>query len=125
MILKRMQHNGTFIFSFSIINSNNFNMGREVMRIPINSTFTKEISKQFKRIFDKDTTLNELQNLQEIDLINPVDSYLENQVAQIRKANEPKKNVSGSRAVRQEYTQGKSVTGKTVQIETEKKGVGI
>jgi len=95
------------------------------MRIPINSTFTKEISKQFKRIFDKDTTLNELQNLQEIDLINPVDSYLENQVAQIRKANKPKKNVSGSRAVRQEYTQGKSVTGKTVQIETEKKGVGI
>ena len=95
------------------------------MRIPNNSTFTKEISKQFKRIFDKDTTLNELQNLQEIDLINPVDSYLENQVAQIRKANEPKKNVSGSRAVRQEYTQGKSVTGKTVQIETEKKGVGI
>jgi hypothetical protein len=95
------------------------------MRIPINSTFTKEISKQFKRIFDKDTTLNELQNLQEIDLINPVDSYLENQVAQIRKANEPQKNVSGSRAVRQEYTQRKSVTGKTVQIETEKKGVGI
>jgi len=119
------EHNGTFIFSFSIIYSNNFNMGREIMRIPINSTFTKEISKQFKRIFDKDTTLNELQNLQEIDLINPVDSYLENQVAQIRKANEPKKNVSGSRAVRQEYTQGKSVTGKTVQIETEKKGVGI
>jgi hypothetical protein len=31
MILKRMQHNGTFIFSFSIINSNNFNMGREIM----------------------------------------------------------------------------------------------
>jgi hypothetical protein len=71
-------------------------------------------------------TLGGLQDLQEeIDLINPVDSYLENQVAQIRKANEPKKNVSGSRAVRQEYTQGKSVTGKTVQIETEKKGVGI
>ena len=96
------------------------------MRIPTNSTFTKEISKQFKRIFHKDMTLGGLQDLQdEINLINPVDSYLENQVAQIRKANEPKKNVSGSRAVRQEYTQGKSVTGKTVQIETEKKGVGI
>ena len=26
-------NNGTFIFSFSIINSNNFNMGREVMKI--------------------------------------------------------------------------------------------
>lgn len=96
------------------------------MRIPTNSNFSKEIAKKFKQIFHRDMTLGGLQNLQdEIDLINPVDSYLENQVAQIRKANEPKKNVSGSRAVRQEYTQGKSVTGKTVQIETEKEGVGI
>jgi hypothetical protein len=30
-IKKRREHNGTFIFSFSIINNNNFNMGREVM----------------------------------------------------------------------------------------------
>ena len=96
------------------------------MRIPTNSNFSKEIAKKFKQIFHRDMTLSGLQDLQEqLDLINPVDSYLENQVAQIRKANEPKKNVSGSRAVRQEYTQGKSVTGKTVQIETEKKGVGI
>ena len=96
------------------------------MRIPTNSNFSKEIAKKFKQIFHRDMTLGGLQDLQEqLDLINPVDSYLENQVTQIRKANEPKKNVSGSRAVRQEYTQGKSVTGKTVQIETEKKGVGI
>jgi hypothetical protein len=96
------------------------------MRIPNNSNFSKEIAKKFKQIFHRDMTLGGLQDLQEqLDLINPVDSYLENQVTQIRKANEPKKNVSGSRAVRQEYTQGKSVTGKTVQIETEKKGVGI
>ena len=96
------------------------------MRIPTNSNFSREIAKKFKQIFHRDMTLGGLQDLQdEINLINPVDSYLENQVAQIRKANEPKKNVSGSRAVRQEYTQGKSVIGKTVQIETEKKGVGI
>ena len=96
------------------------------MRIPTNSNFSREIAKKFKQIFNRDMTLGGLQDLQdEIDLINPVDSYLENQVAQIRKANEPQKNVSGSRAVRQEYTQRKSVTGKTVQIETEKKGVGI
>ena len=96
------------------------------MRIPANSNFSTEIAKKFKQIFHRDMTLGGLQDLQEqLDLINPVDSYLENQVTQIRKANEPKKNVSGSRAVRQEYTQGKSVTGKTVQIETEKKGVGI
>ena len=27
-----IEYNGTFIFSFSIINSNNFNMGKEVMK---------------------------------------------------------------------------------------------
>ena len=98
------------------------------MRIPTNSTFTKEISKQFKRIFHKDMSLGsleEIKNLQENDLINPVDSYLENQVTQIRKANGNKENVSDARAVRQEYTQGKGAIGKIVQIETEEKGVGF
>jgi hypothetical protein len=67
------------------------------MRIPTNSTFSKEIAKQFKRIFHKDMTLSsleEIKNLQE-DLINPVDTHLINQVSQLRKADEPKKNVSG------------------------------
>jgi translation elongation factor EF-Ts len=98
------------------------------MRIPTNSTFTKEISKQFKRIFHKDMSLGsleEIKNLQENDLINPVDSYLENQVTQIRKANGNKENVSDARAVRQEYTQGKGAIGEIVQIETEEKGVGF
>jgi hypothetical protein len=96
------------------------------MRIPTNSTFSKEIAKQFKRIFNRDMTLGGLQDLQEqIDLINPVDTHLINQVSQLRKADEPKKNVSGSRAVRQEYTQGKGAIGKIVQIETEEKGVGF
>jgi hypothetical protein len=67
-----------------------------------------------------------LQDLQEqIDLINPVDTHLINQVSQLRKADEPKKNVSYARAVRQEYTQGKGAIGKIVQIETEEKGVGF
>jgi len=96
------------------------------MRIPTNSTFTKEISKQFKRIFHKDMTLGGLQDLQEeVNLINPVDSYLENQVTQIRKANGNKENVSDARAVRQEYTQGKGAVGEIVQIETKEKGVGF
>jgi len=98
------------------------------MRIPTNSTFTKEISKQFKRIFNKDMSLGsleEIKNLQENDLINPVDSYLEDQVTQIRKANGNKENVSDARAVRQEYTQGKGAIGEIVQIETEEKGVGF
>ena len=96
------------------------------MRIPTNSTFTKEISKQFKRIFHKDMTLGGLQDLQEeVNLINPVDSYLEDQVTQIRKANGNKENVSDARAVRQEYTQGKGAIGKIVQIETKEKGFGF
>jgi hypothetical protein len=96
------------------------------MRIPTNSTFSKEIAKQFKRIFNRDMTLGGLQDLQEqIDLINPVDTHLFNQVSQLRKADEPKKNVSYARAVRQEYTQGKGAIGKIVQIETEEKGVGF
>ena len=96
------------------------------MRIPTNSTFSKEIAKKFKQIFHRDMTLGGLQDLQEqIDLINPVDTHLVNQVSQLRKADEPKKNVSGSRAVRQEYTQGKGAIGKIVQIETEEKGVGF
>ena len=53
------------------------------MRIPNNSNFSREIAKKFKQIFHRDMTLGGLQDLQdEIDLINPVDSYLENQVAQ-------------------------------------------
>ena len=97
------------------------------MRIPTNSSFSKEIAKQFKRIFHKDMTLSsleEIKNLQE-DLINPVDTHLINQVSQLRKADEPKKNVSYARAVRQEYTQGKGAIRKIVQIETEEKGVGF
>jgi len=96
------------------------------MRIPTNSTFTKEISKQFKRIFNRDMTLGGLQDLQEqIDLINPVDTHLVNQVSQLKESNNGQANVSSPRAVRQEYTQGKGAIGKIVQIETEEKGVGF
>ena len=94
------------------------------MRIPTNSTFSKEISKQFKKIFHRDMTLGAVQDLQEeIDLINPVDTHLVNQVSKIRKAN-GKANVSSTRAVRQEYTQGKGLVGKIVQTQTEEKDIG-
>ena len=98
------------------------------MRIPANSTFTKEISKQFKQIFHRDMTLGGIQNLQEeLNLINPVDTHLVNQVSKLKKGNghEPKKNVSPTRAVRQEYTQGKGAIGKIVPFETKEKGFGF
>ena len=47
------------------------------MRIPNNSNFSTEIAKQFKQIFHRDMTLGGLQDLQEeLNLINPVDTYL-------------------------------------------------
>jgi len=96
------------------------------MRIPTNSTFTKEISKQFKRIFNKDMTLGGLQDLQEqVNLINPVDSYLENQVTQIRKANATKTNVQDARAVRSKETDGKKFVETTVQSERTKERFGV
>ena len=96
------------------------------MRIPTNSTFTKEISKQFKRIFHKDMTLGGLQDLQEeVNLINPVDSYLENQVTQIRKANGNKKSVQGSRTIRQTNSKGERFVETTVQAEAEEEKVSF
>ena len=95
------------------------------MRIPTNSTFTKEISKQFKRIFHRDMTLGGLQDLQEeIDLINPVDSYLENQVANLEKANANQKSVQGSRTVRQTNSKGERFVDTIIQAETEETKVG-
>ena len=96
------------------------------MRIPTNSTFSKEIAKQFKKIFNRDMTLGGLQDLQEqIDLINPVDTHLVNQVSQLRKADEPKKNVSGSRAIRQDSKYGKKFVESPLQAETEKERFGF
>ena len=95
------------------------------MRIPTDSTFSKEIAKKFKQIFHRDMTLGGLQDLQDNNnLVNPVDTHLINQVSQLRKKDEPKENVSSSRAVRQEYTQGKGLVGKIVQTQTEEKDIG-
>ena len=97
------------------------------MRIPTNSTFTKEISKQFKRIFHKDMSLGsleEIKNLQENDLINPVDSYLEKQVANLEKANANQTSVQGSRTVRQTNSKGERFVDTIIQAETEETKVG-
>ena len=97
------------------------------MKIPSNSTFTKEISKRFKQIFHRNMTLGGLQDLQEqLNLINPVDTHLVNQVSQLKgNKHEPKKNVSNARAVRQEYTQRESIVRTVAKSETKKKEVGL
>ena len=101
------------------------------MRIPANSNFTEELSKripkQFKEMFSKDMSFGGLEDLQEqLDLIDSVDTHLVNQVSKLKgNKHEPKKNVSPTRAVRQEYTQGKGAIGKIVPFETKEKGFGF
>jgi hypothetical protein len=103
------------------------------MRIPANSTFTKELSKripkQFKEMFSKDMSFGGLQNLQEqLDLIDSVDTHLVNQVSQLNKGNgheQSKKNVPNARAVRQEYTQKESIAGTVAKSGTKNKEVGL
>jgi hypothetical protein len=97
------------------------------MRIPTNSNFTKEMSKRLQRIINPQTTLEELQNLQEeVNMINPVDSYLENQVAKLEKANATSKtSVQGSRAVRQTNSKGERFVETTVQAEAEEEKVSF
>ncbi len=97
------------------------------MKIPNNSNFSREIAKKFKQIFHRDMTLGGLQDLQEqLDLIDSVDTHLVNQVSKLKgNKHEPKKNVSPTRAVRQEYTQGKGAIGKIVPFETKEKGFGF
>ena len=95
------------------------------MIIPKNSNFSKEIAKQFKQIFHRDMTLGGLQDLQdEINLINPVDTYLEKQVSYLEKNNANKKSVQGSRAVQQTNSQRERFVESTVQAKTEEEKVG-
>ena len=90
------------------------------MRIPRDSTFSKEIAKKFKQIFHRDMTLGGLQDLQEeLNLINPVDTYLAKQVSQIRKEDE-KTNLQTSRTIRQEYTKRKNLVRKVSEVERKK-----
>ena len=90
------------------------------MRIPNNSNFSTEIAKQFKQIFHRDMTLGGLQDLQEeLNLINPVDTYLAKQVSQIRKEDE-KTNLQTSGTIRQEYTKRKNLVGKVSEVERKK-----
>jgi len=80
------------------------------MRIPANSTFTKEISKQFKQIFHRDT-------------------HLVNQVSKLNKGNghEPttQKNVSGSGKVRQDNYQGTRFVDSPFKAEAEKEELAV
>ena len=97
------------------------------MRIPTNSNFSKEIAKQFKQIFHRDMTLGGLQDLQdEINMINPVDTYLQKQVSHLEKANATTKTVvQDARTVRSTEPKRKGFVEKTIQDQTTQKGISF
>ena len=87
------------------------------MRIPTNSNFSKEIAKRFKTSFHREMSLGGLQDLQEqLDLINPVDTYLQKQVSHLEKANATTKtSVQDARAIRSTEPKRKGFVKKIVQ----------
>ena len=98
------------------------------MRIPTNSNFSRELQKKLQRIINPQTTLEELQNLQEeMKMINPVDTHLLNQVSQLKGNGheQSKKNVPNARAVRQEYSEKESIVRTIAKSGTKNKEVGL
>ena len=97
------------------------------MLIPTNSNFSKEIAKKFKQIFHRDMTLGGLQDLQdEINMINPVDTYLQKQVSHLEKANATTKTVvQDARTVRSTEPKRKGFVEKTIQDQTTQKGISF
>ena len=93
------------------------------MKIPTNSNFSievaKEIDKKLQRIINPQTTLEELQNLQdEMKMINPVDTHLLNQVSQLKgngHEQSNKKSVQDARAIRSTEPKRKGFVKKIVQ----------
>ena len=102
------------------------------MRIPTNSNFSKEIAKKLQRIINPQTTLEELQNLQEkSDLsynpiyINPVDSYLVNQVIQLKEKANGQETSKVANAVRQVHNERKGFVTETVSTKGKEKSYSL
>jgi len=96
------------------------------MRIPSNSNFTKEIQKKLQRIINPQTTLEELQNLQdEMKMINPVDTHLLNQVSQLKEKANGQETSKVANAVRQVHNERKGFVTKTVSTKGKEKSYSL
>mgnify|MGYP001420836898 FL=1 len=96
------------------------------MRIPTNSNFSKEIAKKLQRIINPQTTLEELQNLQdEMKMINPVDTHLLNQVSQLKEKANGQETSKVANAVRQVHNERKGFVAKTVSTKGKEKSYSL
>jgi len=101
-------------------------MGVCIMRIPTNSNFSKEIAKKLQRIINPQTTLEELQNLQdEMKMINPVDTHLLNQVSQLKEKANGQETSKVANAVRQVHNERKGFVTKTVSTKGKEKSYSL
>ena len=96
------------------------------MLIPTNSNFSKEIQKKLQRIINPQTTLEELQNLQdEMKMINPVDTHLLNQVSQLKEKANGQETSKVANAVRQVHNERKGFVTKTVSTKGKEKSYSL
>ena len=100
------------------------------MKIPTNSNFSievaKEIDKKLQRIINPQTTLEELQNLQEeMKMINPVDTHLLNQVSQLKEKANGQETSKVANAVRQVHNERKGFVTKTVSTKGKEKSYSL
>ena len=100
------------------------------MRIPTNSNFSKEITKdmnnKLQRIINPQTTLEELQNLQdEMKMINPVDTHLLNQVSQLKEKANGQETSKVANAVRQVHNERKGFVAETVSNKGKEKSYSL
>ena len=100
------------------------------MRIPTNSNFSKEITKdmnkKLQRIINPQTTLEELQNLQdEMKMINPVDTHLLNQVSQLKEKANGQETSKVANAVRQVHNERKGFVAETVSTKGKEKSYSL
>ena len=96
------------------------------MRIPANSNFSKEIAKKLQRIINPQTTLEELQNLQdEMKMINPVDTHLLNQVSQLKEKANGQETSKVANAVRQVHNERKGFVAETVSTKGKEKSYSL
>ena len=94
------------------------------MNIPSNSTFTKEISKQFKQIFNKDMPLCELPNLQGESIMGShVDSFFKE--AKQKEKDNGQKTSKIANAVRQANNERKEVVTESSCNKGKKKDFSI
>ena len=95
------------------------------MRIPTNSNFSKEIDKKLQRIINPKTTLKELQNLQRMKMINPVDTHLQKRMSQIKEKANGQETSKVANAVRQVYYKRKRFVAETVSNKGKEKNSSL